>query len=379
MKKILIYDDLISGHHLEYLSHLLSCVQHQKAKYFFVVPHTIKNIKTSFSSVDNVEFVYLNDFELRQVLHAGYFLNAYYRSRMISKYAKRYDVDDIFLITLCHSLPLLPFFLPRKVRVTGIIYRIYFYEWKKLKWITKVKDVLENLVISRFKAIKHALVLNDSAATCYFNKKYSTSKFVFIPDPIIHVTTPIDSIREKLSIAEDSQVFLHFGAMCKRKGTLTILNSIKLLDAVSLKNKAFIFAGVIKDDIKEDFDRIVTELRQCNVKIIVFNEFCSYSFLLSLCTTADCLLIPYSNVSFSSGVLGYAALTNSCIIGPKEGLLAKLIRRNHLGTTTDTSNPISLAEAITQFEKPKINSNSYCSKNSIANFCSVINRTLFDS
>ena len=53
----------------------------------------------------------------------------------------------------------------------------------------------------------------------------------------------VRSIREKLGIQDSGYVYLHFGGLTERKGTLEILKAIMITDEKTLSNKSFVFAG----------------------------------------------------------------------------------------------------------------------------------------
>lgn len=374
MKKILIYDDIIDGHHQEYITHLYNGANDcNNIKFIFVLPESIINIDDFIlnnNSNINISIDYLTNSELKKIRKKGYFSSSYYRSIILSKYIKRHQVDEVFLVTLCHSLPFLPLFVPNSVKISGIIYRIYFYEWKQLSFIKKIKDYLENLVIAKSKSIRIPFVLNDNSATCYYNRFYKTTKFKFLSDPIIPLISQPKNIRAELCISPNDITFLHFGYMTRRKGTIQILDAISLCEN---HNKVFIFAGVIDDDIKLEFYAKVNELIAREYNIIVFDEFCSYERLCNLCYSTDCIIIPYSNVSYSSGVIGYASLFNKSVIGPKFGLPGKLISRHKIGIGIDINNIDELVKSISQFtRKTTLDINKYIESNSVNNFIKQI-------
>lgn len=375
MKKVLVYDDILSGHHQEYITHIYNGANETNDKninFTFVVPESIKetNSRLNHNSNKNITVDYLSKSELKKVSKNGYFRSAFNRSRVITKYIKKHNANEVFLITLCHPLPLLPLFVPAKVKISGIIYRIYFYEWQKSGMICKIKDYIENLVIAKSKSISTPFVLNDNSATCYYNHMYKTTKFKSLPDPIIPLVTEPKNIKDELGISPDEKTFLHFGHMTRRKGTLKILEAIMLCKKNDI---AFIFAGVINDDIKLEFYTKTNELISKGYKILVFDEYCSYERLSNLCYTTDCIIIPYSNISFSSGVVGYASLFNKTVIGPKFGLPGKLISRNNLGIAIDTNNIKDIADSISMFTRKDIHTNKkYKEKNSVTNFIKQI-------
>lgn len=372
--KLLIFDTAVDGHHLEYIHHLYIGASENNIETKFLLPQKFEKIKDKFewSKNDSISFTYITDEELTKCNKKNYFIASWNKCKILHKYIKQFDITHVFLITLAHFLPFLPFFIPKNTIVSGIIYRIYLYEWKYLSIFKRIKDIFEYLSIVYSNKISTAFILNDNASTIYLNKLYQTQKFVFLVDPIVPLNYVPKNIRNELNINNQKEVFLHFGAMYRRKGTLLILDSIKEIDSGMLQNMTFIFAGIINNDIKDEFQKKVNELNK-NVQIIIFDEFCSYEQIYNLCFSSNCLLIPYYNTSFSSGVIGYAALFNKIAIGPAKGVLGKIIRKNKLGTSINNQTPESLAKAIINIKKIKTNNNIYIESNSVMNF----NKTIF--
>ena len=104
------------------------------------------------------------------------------------------------MITLVHYLPFLPLILPKKVKVSGIIYRLYLYEWKSLPFIKKIKDVLEMYITAKSNMVEKGYILNDSSAACYYNKLFKTTKFVPLADPIQKSNYIPQCIKKSLNI-----------------------------------------------------------------------------------------------------------------------------------------------------------------------------------
>jgi glycosyltransferase involved in cell wall biosynthesis len=222
------------------------------------------------------------------------------------------------------------------------------------------------MVMARSRAIRRALVLNAPRAAEELNRLYRTRKFVALADPVPSVDkTKLRDLRTELGISADTQTFLHFGAMGERKGTLDILQAILLLP--TSEHKTFIFAGRVGEEIKKEFYNLVGKCRAVGAKILVRDEFCSYELINSLCYTADCLLAPYHLTSLSSGVIGYASVIGTPVIGPADGLIGELIRDNNLGLTISEVTPEQIARAISDFT-PTHASSAYAAANTIESF-----------
>lgn len=368
--RILIFTPRTAGHHLEYLHHLYDGAKNKlENNYFFLVPNSFKEVKNEleWETAPNIEFIYLTEKESIKCNTGNYFSSSYRKCTTLKKYILNYQITHVILITLVHYLPFLPLILPKKVKVSGIIYRLYLYEWKSLPFIKKIKDVLEMYITAKSNMVEKGYILNDSSAACYYNKLFKTTKFVPLADPIQKSNYIPQCIKKSLNISNDKYVYLHFGGMTKRKGTLVILDSIERMSKNDRNKFVFIFAGHIRSDIKSQFYNKYETLKS-DTNLILFDEFCSYEKLMDLCYSCNAILIPYENTSFSSGVLGYAALFNKPVIGPADGLLGKLIRRNKLGITINEINSANLAHKILQTPHNNTESKKYTELNSIKAF-----------
>ncbi|QBN19799.1 glycosyltransferase family protein [Flavobacterium nackdongense] len=336
-KKTLFYIDCIDGHYLEYMHHLyMNCDNIKDENFVFMVPPAFNTLsdKLQWPKFSNVEIKYISANDIKKINVNG-IRKSFNLCNLLKKSIEENIVSDVFLISLMGFMPFLPFFVDKKVKVSGIIYLIYLYRWRSSNIKTRFLDSIKYFIFSKSKIFSKIFLLNDVVAPVYLNKKFKTSVFRYLPDPFMH--SPKNhyvDFRTKWGVSDEIVVCLHFGALTKRKGTIDILKAIINADKSSIGNCCFVFAGKIFDDIQTSFYSLVGEA-QSKSQIIVFDEFCDYEFINSLCYSSDFILIPYKNPEQSSGVIGYAAQFKIPVIAPKNGLLGKLVRRNRLGFTFD--------------------------------------------
>ena len=199
--------------------------------------------------------------------------------------------------------------------------------------------------------IDTVFILNDKSAAACLNRLYKTTKFQYISDPFNTINYSGNNIRQALGIPSDNKVFLHFGGLQERKGTLDIMNAIYLLTEDERKRVTFIFAGKIYNNIKKQFYEKYEELKvKCN--ILVFDRYCDVSFLYDLVCSTDFIIIPYHVTAQSSGLLGFVPIFEKPVIGPSDGLIGKLIRRYKLGLMLPAVTPEAIAKVV-------VNAHSY--------------------
>lgn len=334
----LIFDDRVYGHHLEYLHHLHLRVQELlHHKFVFAVPEAFKTVSknSKWKEASNISFVFFKEDEVK---------TGFSRCRLLAKLVKKHRADKVFLISLMSFLPWLPFFIPARTKVSGIIYLIYLYRWKKSSFKTRILDVLKYLIFSRFGVFERVFLLNDKAAPCYLNQKFKTQKFEYLPDPVaISLDIPFEDLRLRWNVAPETKIFAHFGSLAIRKGTLELLKAIIL---ANIPNAFFVFAGRVGSEIHEEFYELLGKARSLGVQILVVDKFCSYEFLMNLSRASDAIFIPYQNTEQSSGIIAYAAAAGTPVFSPSSGLLGKLVRRYHLGKTSSDISVQSIASAM---------------------------------
>ena len=241
--------------------------------------------------------------------------------------------------------------------------------------MARLRESLYYWTFAKSRVFKDIFMLNDAVSARYLNAKLETDKFKHLPDPFVPLDKrDITDIRSELGIAPAKKMFIHFGGLGRDKGTLNILDAILLMQEEDLKQAAFVFAEVVYDDIKKEFYEKL-KLIEDKVQVQVFDQFCTYSFLGSLCFSTDYILIPYKRTSNSSGLIGYAAQFGKPVIAPDERLLGKLIRQFELGITMADTRPKTIAQVLSQQINSDVDyvvSSEYLKLNTVDSFAEAI-------
>ena len=331
-RKILILDTSCAGHHLEYIHHLYEAATliDDGTKYVFAVPETFlqKGKLLNWSDSSNVSFYYLSSEECES--GNGFFSNIK-RSRIVRDAVMRVKPSDVVFITLMAFVPFISLFIPRKVKISGIIYKVYLYHWRDAKWLIRLKQLICYSMMSRMKQYRNLYVLNDATSSKILNRVWQTDKFKYLPDPLA-IDAKLENLTRPANLPHEGSktIFLHAGGMDMRKGTMTVFNIISRLSNEQRKKMCFVFAGVVTDALKEKFYEAYSR-RKDDCEIIIYDEFCSYEFLASLCKYSNYLLLPYKNTDMSSGIIAYGAYCGTPVIVPDSGLLGKLVRHHKIG------------------------------------------------
>lgn len=374
--RILIYDEKLSGHHLEYLQHYCQAAENMRNEEFIIcvpeVDYIAKKDYLPCSSEDNnISYDLIPDIEVQRILSGSPMRYGYRKAVSVADKAKKNKADYVFLTDFITTIPFLLLLMPKDVKVRGIIYRIYLYLKGKISPLRYVFDTLCFWLMAKSRVMDRVFILNDEASSKRFNSIHHTNKFMALADPVTDIDmTKLKNMRDEMNVPVGNTIYFHFGALAERKGTLEILKAIILADSDALRKKSFVFAGVVRNDIRDQFYSLLDKAKDKS-QIIVFDEFCSYEKLNSLCYTSDVILMPYRQTELSSGVLGYAAQLGKPVIGPKDGLIGKLILENNLGAVLKNVTAYGIFDALIS-PVPKHLPSEYVERNSKKNFINTL-------
>lgn len=375
---IIIFNKTIGGHHLEYIHHLyMSAMNDMEDSFFFVLPESFNLVK------DNMEWPYSSNIHIdlfgdgKDTCSSGklwkMLRNSWDNLTILRRYVKKYQANVVYCNVIMELLPFAPILL-RKIKLLGVIYKIYLYEIERKSRIVVLFDKLIYWIISGASVFWKVFVLNDKASAERLNKLYNTNKFVPLPDPFVPIPTDsLTDFRGGYGISYEKHLFVQFGTLCENKSTVDILESIKLLNAEERKKFSFAFAGKVYDDIKTRFYSLVNEL-QGEVQIVVIDKYCSYYTFASMCMACDAILTPYRRTAQSSGLIGYAAQFHKPVIAPNRGLLGDLVKSYGLGLVIDDISPEMLVDAYRKVARGEVDipNDNYCAQNSVEEFQKVI-------
>ncbi len=378
--RILIYENNINGHRLEYLHHLHDVASLMpEHRFVFALPEAFVEKKQMFEwkELTNVSY----DLSVKQAFTEPgngnpirLLKSSYRKCKELMYYVNKHDANSVFVNTIIHYVPCFPLVVTGKTQVTGVLYNIYLRDERKGSFVSSMINKIKYKVMAKGKGFGQILVLNDKESADRLNQLYKTRRFQFIPDPYtpIPISESID-IRKEFNIPECSALFSHFGGLQGRKGTMDILDSISLLTEEEKSQYVFFFAGKVYKDIEVKFKERVKELQASGYKIIFQEGFCSYEFLAALCKASDAILIPYRKTSQSSGLIGYASQFATPVIAPSTGLIGHLVKKYGLGYCIEDCNPTSLVESYKHIYNKDIvtPSDEYCLTNSVSGFVDV--------
>lgn len=350
--RILLFDIYITGHHSEYIGHLINYIVNGKSSddYFFVVhPLFLKKftgiVDKSVQS-ENIFWIPITEKELLKSEKTGIVQKSIRMYRIMNKYAVHYKVDHVVLLTFNTFQLALGLFKP-SYTISGILFKPFFRMAKKGNYIRYYRKYFQTLLFTLNNRINKIFILNDQHTVESLNNEFNTGIFKMLPDPLPELTPlkGFDIYKEYNIIDNERKIFLHLGSLSERKGTFDILDSITLLSS-EIKSKVFVLlVGRAEKGVEA---KIVERLQILNMENVVLwdSTFVSNRKMKSLFEQCFAVLIPYKNQEASSGILGHAGVSFKPVIGPSAGLLGKLIEIHNLGFGLEDCTPKNISKAI---------------------------------
>lgn len=256
--------------------------------------------------------------------------------------------------------------LPREVTLSGILFRPSVHE---IYAPTASSSMGERLRDHRKRLLYRLMLRNPTLTDVLSLDPYfpsfaqaefgAGSKVRALPDPV--VTMPAATGRPHVgadlleSIRGREVIFTLFGALAARKGVLQVLDALSLLTGPSRAMARVVLAGNVEPDIAEEFARRIQRLhgaRGADDCLRVVDRFLTTPELAWLVRQSTVILAPYQRFVGSSGVLGWAAEARKPVIAQDYGLIGALVRNYRLGLAVDASDPVLIAEAISQLVQP---------------------------
>lgn len=260
-----------------------------------------------------VHFNFIADGQVVKFSRLNLFWQALNCTLILRKLIIKYRVRQVFVTNLGIMMPFVPLFLPRGTRVSGVLYRIYLYEWAKSNWKKRMQDALKFYLMARCKRIEHPFLLNDAIASTYLNRKFYTKKFEEIIDPMNVINYTPRNTRSELGVDKKQRLFVHLGGLGGRKGTMNIIGAMEKMTIDELKQNVFVFAGKVGNDIRTEFYQRIQPLQK-NANVKIFDGRIPFEQMADLCYSCDAILLPSSlTMPVSSGV--YPSSVRICSIG----------------------------------------------------------------
>lgn len=357
INKLLIFDIGVTGHHSEYIGHLIDYLANRaggEVKYYFIVhpafSKTFPEIYNKGQQIENVYWTPIDDVELRKVQNTRKIRSSLIQYRIMDRYAKQYQVDHVCALDF-HTIKYGGIIFRPSYKISSILF-LQFHRLSRDTGKQKLEFYKRYYVTkwcSRNKQIRKIFVLNDEQAASYMNKEFNTDCFNMLPDPIPQLEALEDfCVNAHYKIDNKRKIFLHIGSLGHRKGTLEVIEAAGHIARSDQQKVTLLLVGKASAPSDEDLylERIEIGKKNTNVQIIWDNRFVPTPMMKSLFDQCDAVLLPYKNAEFSSGILGHAAAAGKGVIATGAGLIKELVLKYNLGILLDRPDAANLAQEI---------------------------------
>jgi glycosyltransferase involved in cell wall biosynthesis len=364
MKK-LFYNLRLTGHHSEYVGHLVDYLYLNKDEnsYIFILhPDFSKRfpvIADKARQITNVTWILATSDEYKNIGTGGMLKKTFSEYKLMHKYAVAYGVDFVCLLYF-NTFQLACAFYRPSYKISGILF-LQFFRMEKSGLKGKIKyyrKYLTTLGYSLNAKISSVFILNDRKGCEYLNNEFRTGIFKMLPDPIPELE-PLNgfNIYEHYNIEPGRKIFLHIGGLGDRKGTFEIIDAAKSISDENQPDVAILLVGNAANKITEEamLKKINEATDSTKVQVVWDNQFVSNSMMKSIFEQCSVVLIPYKNTEASSGILGHAVAANKYVIATGKGLIKELIQENDFGVLIDSITPFEIASKIESFLPLQLN------------------------
>jgi glycosyltransferase involved in cell wall biosynthesis len=346
-KVILFYDQYISGHHLEYINHLVDYSRRNSEQdvIFVIRQEAIDVLKKDTS--ESIRFVAAPSFSSDSLVE-----KSLKEGRWLVEIIQREKVRNLCFLAIDPYQFLLGIGWFRKLAcdIHGILFspphRLYPSLESSIKErikqsIRRNRKVLQLRWALKNKRLKTLFVLDDSDGVDQLNKRFRPV-FQLLNDPIEQSTSAITT-SYKRNVAEGEKLLLSFGAIHPRKNLINIVKSLQYCEHYSV---TLLITGKGKTEyIARLHEAASIYDNDSKIKIIIDNKFVSQEEMDRLFAAADGIVMVYQNFYGSSGVLGRAAKVRKPVLVSDHGLVSSLTKKYDMGYSVK-GDPASIAEGI---------------------------------
>jgi glycosyltransferase involved in cell wall biosynthesis len=376
-KNILFYDQHISGHHLEYIGHLVEYSRtNNKSNIIFAIRQEAIN-EIAKNTPKGVRFfaapISSSDSLVKKSLEEG---------KWLVKIIQREKITDLVFLAIDPYQYLLGVRWFRKLPcdMHGILFspphRLYPSPQSPIKEkikqsVRRKRKALQLHWALRNKQLKSLFILDDSDGVDTLNKRFRPI-FQLLNDPIEQgiraTTTPLN-----IKSTDDEKLLLSFGGIHPRKNLVNIVNSLQFCDDYPV---TLLIAGKGETEyVLRLRETAVIYENNPNINVVIDNRFVSHEEMDGLFAAADGIIMVYKNFYGSSGVLGQSAKHATPVLVANEGLIPALTLRYRLGVAV-AGDPISIGLGIQKLLRFGLSSDygglEYLAPKTPTKFCETI-------
>lgn len=358
VRRILLFDTIIDGHHADYLCHLISYWLHNRPAGELLVAAqasfepTFQALVAQAPAGAAIRFIPFSQAEIQATHQPAALRRSFVEWELQLKYSQQYKATHVLLMYF--DIFQLGLWLGKKspCPVSGIYFRPDFH----YPGTTTLKGRLNTL---RKKAtlrglLKQPTLANlfclDHTAVDWLRGRNTHANIIPLPDPVkTYRITPAEltALRQQLQPDPTRKLFLLFGHLDERKGIEPILEALHRLAAPYQQQIGFLLVGAIRPDYQAAIEQKIAAVHP-NVQIIgVFREIKGRD-IQAYFELTDYVFTLYQHHIGMASVIIRAAISGKPLISSDYGYMGHLVKSQQLGVVTDSGAPAAIAHTLEQ-------------------------------
>ena len=358
VKKILLFDSIINGHHRDYLSHLITywLKTQPTGELIVVAPASFEptfRILTAHNPLNaTVRFDGISQQDIDQTHGAKNLNRSLSEWNLALTYMIRHSPSDTLLMYF--DVFQYGMLLGRKApcTISGIYFRPDFY-------YPGLSGLEDRLRLIRKKAALYFVLNRGSLANLFCLDHFAVPlvqamnprvRVIPLPDPVkpYGVTlTETNKLRLELQIEPGRTVFLLFGHLDDRKGVAPLLDALPLLKMALRQKFCFVLVGPMSETYQREIAQKMTTVPPDIQVISMFSEIRA-GLIEQYFSVADVVLTLYQRHIGMASILVRASLSGKPVISSDYGYMGHLVRQEHLGVVTDSVSPVAICRVLEQ-------------------------------
>ena len=353
----LLFDPYRSGHHAEYVCHLLHAwhASRRRERLVAAVPRGLIAAQPDLCT-DALDAPNITVAELSPPLPDPtdpLWTVAKANTRLLQEVIETHRPAHVVAMYLDHlqlGLPLgLRFSFP--VRISGILFRpTLHYDAEAVGLKERLRRLRKQIMLRGMARNPHLDCVFSLDHTAVPSLQRLGFDAVLLPDPIAPSETEPSpyqpTVRDHFGIAPKRRLFVLFGALDERKGLVPLLDALERLAPERLREVAVLLAGPLAPRLQADVARRIKQVQRRGGQVVLHDAFIPVGEIQPLLRAADLVLAPYQQHVGSSAVLIRAAAAGRAVLSQDYGFMGAQVRRHRLGRTVDASSADALAVAL---------------------------------
>lgn len=375
MPKILIYDSIADGHHLDYIFYIIQQVSIRKDSELIVVcqdkiESTLKDFQ--FDLPSNVQLEFITNEKIANFHKKSLYARSISEWNETINLAQKHQVDQILFPFFDYFQFGALFGKKTNIPLAGILFKpkvkgnlINTLKFWMLKWVVNKPNFKNLFVLPEFRV--QAL-----------QKTISLHKIKYLPDPIYVVPSNNEfkeALRKNLDLPKNKTIFLNFGHLDDRKGILEFLEGVSMLSEEQRKEIHLILAGKIEPNFQNKVEEYLKKLPNLTSSLLFERH--SPETMQALFELTDWTLALYPKFMGSASMVIRSAFAGKPVLGSNLGAISHQISQNKLGVSADPENPAKIARALEKILHKEIlfdpkGLSEFAQKHSVENFGKIV-------